>query len=137
MKSLLIDFVSEINDTNKCAAKLQILFVDFPSLLIFDTLHPQSLSLMRIHKSSPLSLLFIISLVIGVSEALVMILLGQWSLTLTSVQEAVLDATLLTALSAPLLWWLALRPLEKALASEHDRTSDPSKSELMLNFAKY
>jgi len=51
-------------------------------------------------------------------------LLGQWSLVFTPVQEAVLDAILLTVLSAPLLWWLAIRPLEKALEIEHDHTSE-------------
>ncbi|MBE0469255.1 MAG: response regulator [Methyloprofundus sp.] len=82
---------------------------------------------MRIHKSSSLSLLFIISLVIGVSEALVMLLLdllSHWSLVFSSIQLAVLDAVLLTILSSPLICWFALRPLEKALAREHERTTE-------------
>lgn len=58
--------------------------------------------------------LFIISAIIGLSEALIMRLLNrlsEWSIVLTSAQNTSLDLVLLTCLSTPLLWWLALRPL--------------------------
>ncbi|TAN71296.1 MAG: PAS domain S-box protein [Methylobacter sp.] len=67
------------------------------------------------------SLFIIISVVIGISEALLMLLLDalpQWGIVLTPIQGAALDAVFLACLSAPILWWLALGPLVKRIASE-------------------
>lgn len=64
------------------------------------------------------SSLIIISAVIGVSEALVMLLLDsleQWDIVLTRIQASAVDAVLLTGLSAPMLWYVALRPLAKQI----------------------
>ncbi len=80
-------------------------------------------------KNNFISLLIIISMVIGFSEALVMLLLDMMhrNMVFTPVQEAILDAVLLTGLSAPLLWWLALRPMEKRLAYEHARAAEQAR----------
>jgi PAS domain S-box-containing protein len=72
-------------------------------------------------KRNFISSLFIISVVIGISEALVMLLLDamrQWGIVLTPIQGATLDTVLLACLSGPMLWWLALRPLLKQIESE-------------------
>ena len=68
-----------------------------------------------------ISSLFIISVIICISEVLVMLLLDgmrQQLLALTPIQEAALDAVLLACLSAPMLWWLILRPLVKRIERE-------------------
>ncbi|TAN71046.1 MAG: response regulator [Methylobacter sp.] len=65
-------------------------------------------------KRNFLSSLGIIIAVIGVSETLVMLLLGalqRQEIALSPTQNIILDAVLLTVLTAPLLWFLALRPL--------------------------
>ncbi|MDP1664785.1 MAG: hypothetical protein Q8L79_06605 [Methylobacter sp.] len=84
----------------------------------------------RMLKRNFISSLFIIIVVIGISEALVMLLLDviqQWIIVLTPIQGAALDALLLTCLSAPLLWWLALRPLVKRIASKQTRTEEQAR----------
>lgn len=81
-------------------------------------------------KNSFLYLLGTISLVIGVSETLVMLLLDNLNrlvIALSPAQEAVLDAAFLTMLSAPTLWWLALRPMEKRLQNEQARSSEQAR----------
>ena len=58
--------------------------------------------------------LCIVIAVLGGSEMLVMLLLDalhQWEIVLSPIQDIALNTALLTALSAPLLWLLALRPL--------------------------
>ncbi|WP_340122326.1 response regulator [Methylobacter svalbardensis] len=63
----------------------------------------------------------IIIAVISLSETLVMLLLDatqQWGIDLASTQNGVLGTILLTALSTPLLWFLALRPLTLQIAQE-------------------
>ena len=58
--------------------------------------------------------LAVIMTVVGVCEILVMAALAalpQWGIVLSPTLEAALDTTLLTVLSAPLLWRLSLRPL--------------------------
>jgi PAS domain S-box-containing protein len=65
--------------------------------------------------------LFIIAVVIGISETLVMLLLDalqQWNITLTPIQSTLLDVILLVCLSTPMLWRLALRPLVNQIMSE-------------------
>ncbi len=81
-------------------------------------------------KRSFISSLFTISFIIGISEALVMLLLDevhQWFFVLPPLQDAILDAVLLTSFSAPLLWWLALRPLVLRIASERTYASEQSR----------
>ncbi|MDP1774512.1 MAG: response regulator [Methylobacter sp.] len=56
----------------------------------------------------------IIIAVIGVSETLAVLLLNashQWGAVLSPLQDTVFNIALLTALSSPLLWLLAVRPL--------------------------
>jgi PAS domain S-box-containing protein len=75
---------------------------------------PTSSSPSQYLKYKFLSSLGIIIAVIGVSEMLVMLLLDalhQRGIALLPIQNNILDTFLLTALSAPLLWFLALRPL--------------------------
>ncbi|MGZ5050429.1 MAG: response regulator [Methylobacter sp.] len=71
-----------------------------------------------------LSLLAIIITVISVSEMLAIWLLDaaqQWGIILSPLQDAVFSIILLTMLSSPLLWFLAVRPL--ALQNEQEQTS--------------
>jgi PAS domain S-box-containing protein len=72
-------------------------------------------------KRNFLSLLGIIAIVIGVSEALALWLLDaarQWALISSPWQETVSNIILLTAFSAPLLWFLAIRPLALQIVQE-------------------
>jgi len=72
---------------------------------------PLSLQYLKRHFLSSLG---IIIAVIGVSEILVMLLLHtlhQQDIDLSPILNSALNAILLTVLSAPLLWFLALRPL--------------------------
>lgn len=62
-----------------------------------------------------------ISLIIILTEGLVMLLLEaahQAGLTLPAWQETLVDGLLLALVSAPLLWWLSLRPLARRVARE-------------------
>ncbi|MGZ5013843.1 MAG: PAS domain S-box protein, partial [Methylobacter sp.] len=71
-----------------------------------------------------LSLLAIIITVISVSEMLAIWLLDaaqQWGIILSPLQDTVFSIILLTMLSSPLLWFLAVRPL--ALQNEQEQTS--------------
>ncbi|MGZ5044201.1 MAG: PAS domain-containing protein, partial [Methylobacter sp.] len=71
-----------------------------------------------------LSLLAIIITVISVSEVLAIWLLDaaqQWGIILSPLQDTVFSIILLTMLSSPLLWFLAVRPL--ALQNEQEQTS--------------
>jgi len=91
-------------------------------------------------KRNFISSLLIISAVIGISEALVMLLLDAlrpWLILLTPMQNAALDAALLTCLSAPLLWRLALRPLVKRIASEQARAADQVRLNSELRTAQF
>ncbi|MDO9047068.1 MAG: response regulator [Methylobacter sp.] len=67
-----------------------------------------------------LSSLGIIIAVIGVCETLVIWLLDaqQWGIVLSPLQGTVVNIALLTALSSPLLWLLAVRPLNLRVAQE-------------------
>ena len=83
-----------------------------------------SLSPAQYPKGNFLCSLGIISAVIGVSETLAMLLLDaayQWGVVLSPLQDAVFNITLLTALSSPLLWLLAVRPL--ALPVDQEQTT--------------
>ncbi len=63
----------------------------------------------------------IIIVVIGVSETLAVLLLNashQWGIVLSPLQDTVFNIALLTALSSPLLWFLAVRPLGLRIAQE-------------------
>ncbi|MDP3330412.1 MAG: PAS domain S-box protein, partial [Methylococcaceae bacterium] len=56
----------------------------------------------------------IICIVIAVAETLVMLILDvlpQWGITLTSSQNIITDTVMLSLLAAPLIWRLSLRPL--------------------------
>jgi PAS domain S-box-containing protein len=80
-----------------------------------------SLSPSEAPKRNFLSLLGIIAIVIGVSEALALWLLDaaqQWALISSPWQETVSNIILLTAFSAPLLWFLAIRPLALQIVQE-------------------
>lgn len=69
-----------------------------------------------------ISSLLIISSVIAFAEALVMQLLQalpQWGISLTPLQETILDTALLSVLSAPLIWSLSLRPLARKINDQH------------------
>lgn len=88
-------------------------------------------------KRSFIMSLSVITVVIGASEALIMLLLDMirhWDIALTPKQEAWLDAVLLTGFSTPLLWLLALRPLAKRIENEQLRTAEQTRlnSELRL-----
>ncbi|HEY8097334.1 MAG TPA: response regulator [Methylobacter sp.] len=68
----------------------------------------------------------IIIAIIGVSETLVVLLFNashHWGIVLSPLQDTVVNIALLTALSSPLLWLLAIRPLTLQLAQER-RTSN-------------
>ena len=58
--------------------------------------------------------LVVISIVIAITEGLIMILLEylpQWGITLTIMQENISDTCLLSLIAAPTIWFLSLRPL--------------------------
>jgi PAS domain S-box-containing protein len=85
-----------------------------------------SLSPPQYPKRNFLCSLGIISAVIGVSEALAMLLLDaayQWGVVLSPLQGAVFNITLLTALSSPLLWLLAVRPLALPIDQEQSTSN--------------
>ncbi len=91
-------------------------------------------------KRSFISSLFIISIVIGISEALVMLLLEmmrQRAIVLTPTQGAILDAVLLATLSAPMLWLLALRPLVKRISVEQVRAAEQARLHAELRTAQF
>lgn len=100
---------------------------------------PSSLLSRHILKRNFISSLFIISVVIGISEILVMLLLDttQWGSALTPLQGAALDAMLLACLSTPILWWLALRPLVKRIASEQVHAAEQAKLNAELRTAQF
>lgn len=67
------------------------------------------------------------SLIIGLSSTLVGIFREKVIAVLINIpplQEAILEAFLVTLISAPLLWLLAIRPLEKQLKAESARTKE-------------
>ncbi len=75
---------------------------------------PPPLSPAQYLKRNSLYTLIIVIAVIGISEALATLLLDalhQRDIALSPIQNTALNITLLTVLSAPLLWFLALRPL--------------------------
>ncbi|MEZ6051327.1 MAG: ATP-binding protein [Planctomycetaceae bacterium] len=72
---------------------------------------------------SPTRILGVMLLVVFAVEVGVMLLLP--SIVPTSLGEsyrAILDALLLTAISAPVLWWIIVRPLRRIALSEHARS---------------
>lgn len=75
---------------------------------------PPPLSPAQCLKRNSLYTLIIVIAVIGIAEALATLLLDalhQQAIALSPLQNTALNITLLTILSAPLLWFLALRPL--------------------------
>ena len=77
-----------------------------------------------------ISSLFIISVIISISEVLVILLLDgmrQRLLVLTPIQDAALHAALLACLSAPMLWWLVLWPLVKRIGKEQLRAAEQAR----------
>ncbi|MGZ5029607.1 MAG: response regulator [Methylobacter sp.] len=82
---------------------------------------PTPLSPSEDPKRNFLSFLGIIAIVIGVSEALALWLLDaaqQWAIISSPWQETVSNIILLTAFSAPQLWFLAIRPLALQIVQE-------------------
>lgn len=77
-----------------------------------------------------ISSLFIISLIIGVVEGLVMLLLSlyqQGGGLLTELEETALDTFLLALISAPLLWFVVLRPLIIQISREQETAMEQSR----------
>ncbi|MEI6708640.1 MAG: response regulator [Methylococcales bacterium] len=77
-----------------------------------------------------ISSLFIISLIIGVVEGLVMLLLNlykQGGGLLTELEETAMDTFLLTLISAPLLWFFVLKPLVMQINQEHKVAQEQSR----------
>jgi len=96
---------------------------------------PPPLSPSQYLKRNFRSLLFTIIAFISVYETLTMLLLDalhQWGIVLSPLQNAALDGTLLTALSAPLLWFLALRPLALQVFQERAQTELSNKELLAV-----
>ncbi|MEQ1621186.1 MAG: response regulator [Methylococcales bacterium] len=63
----------------------------------------------------------IISTIIGVIEALIMMLLDalpRWGIYLSHTQDNIADTLLLSLLAAPLIWWLSLRPLAVKISDQ-------------------
>ena len=72
--------------------------------------------------------LYLTIAVIGGSEMLVLLLLdllNQWQIVLSPIQTVVLNTALLTALCAPVLWFLALRPLTLQLDRKQTQVDEP------------
>jgi PAS domain S-box-containing protein len=89
-----------------------------------------SLSLELLPKRRFVASLLIISAVIGISEGLIMLLLDRiqlWGIVLTPAQDAIVDATLLACVSAPMLWWFALLPWSKRIATEQIHSADQAR----------
>ncbi len=76
-----------------------------------------------------LSSLFIISLIIGVVEGLVMLILDayQAGTILTELQEAAMDTFLLVLISSPMLWFIVLRPLIVQISEEQETIQEQSR----------
>ncbi|MGZ5052599.1 MAG: response regulator [Methylobacter sp.] len=78
-----------------------------------------------------LSSLGIIVSVIGIAETLVMLLLDeteQQGFALSRLQNTLLDSVLLIALTAPLLWFLALRPLKQQIIQKQIQVDEQAAS---------
>ena len=72
--------------------------------------------------------LYLTIAVIGGSEMLVLLLLdmlNQWQIVLSPIQNVVLNTALLTALCAPVLWFLALRPLTLQVDQKQTQDDEP------------
>ncbi|MCX7066117.1 MAG: PAS domain S-box protein [Methylococcales bacterium] len=85
-----------------------------------------------------LSSLLIISLIVGVVEGLVMLLLNlyqQGGGLLTELEETVLDTFLLALMSAPLLWFVVLRPLVMQISREQETALEQSRLNAQLRNA--
>ncbi len=81
-------------------------------------------------KRSFITSLFTIILVIGISELLVMLLLEEikcQGISLTPIQASTLDSVLLTSLSAPLLWWFAVRPLITRIVNKQTNAAEQAR----------
>ncbi len=84
----------------------------------------------RLLKRNFASSLLIIIAVIGISEMGVMLVLDeitQLGIVLTLMQVSILDTVLLSCLSSPMLWWLALRPLIKQIVTERTQATDEAR----------
>ncbi len=78
-------------------------------------------------KRNFLSSLGIITAVVGISETLVMLLLNaldRHGVVLSPIQNIALDTLLLSVLSAPLLWLLALRPLSLQIIQKQTQVDE-------------
>lgn len=71
---------------------------------------------------SPIHLLGIILLLVFSAELFVMIVLPWFPDTLGVWGRAVVDAILLTAICAPVVWWVIIRPLREIAMEEHQRS---------------
>ena len=85
------------------------------------------------------SSLLVISLIIGLIEILVMVLLTLYQektgVTLTGFQENTIDAFLLVLLGAPLLWLVVLRPLLVQIAKEQHTVAEQARLNAELRAA--
>jgi len=93
-------------------------------------------------KRNFLSSLGIIIAVIGVSETLALWLLDathQWGIVLSPVQDTVFNIVLLTLLSSPLIWFLAVRPLVLQIVQEQTTSNrellDALKNHVLVSIA--
>lgn len=71
---------------------------------------------------SPIHLLGIILLLVFSAELFVMMVLPWFPETLGVWGRAIADAILLTAICAPVVWWVIIRPLRKIALEEHQRS---------------
>ena len=94
----------------------------------------------RTLKQRFISSLFIISLIIGISEAMIMLLLTvmqRFNIILTPIGGAIFDATLLTCLSTPMLWWFVLRPLVNEVMLEQFRVNEMAQKNSEIRTAQF
>ena len=69
---------------------------------------------------SPTRLLLTVLVIVFATEAVVMLALtALWPQGIDVWLESLLDATLLTLLAAPLMWWTIARPLRREVVAEH------------------
>ena len=99
---------------------------------------PASASSSRILRRRFLSCLVVIITVIFTAEALVMLLidtLKSMEFELGEVEEAIVDAALLSVISFPLLWWLSLRKLVNEIIGEQQQVEAIGRSNAVLRDA--
>jgi PAS domain S-box-containing protein len=120
MSKSLVNYPAQLlsNDRSDCSQPVGFPF-RFPRA--FGMSHRVSALASLLH--SPLQILGIVLLVVFLAEVGVMILLPfVASSAVSSAVKAVLDATILTAICAPALWWVLIGPLRRIAVQEHLRS---------------